>query len=256
MPVHRHLHDKLGSVYALRSEIDAWWQSRRLHLEKQHCGAETETVHLAPKRSDNGEESNAVTPIGPHAHTGRGGTPWTRWLVVAGLMALAVGSITYGLNRSRVADAPGPGIKSLVVLPLANLSADPAQECFAVGMTDELIGSLAQIRALRVVSRTSTMSLKGSNKALPAIAQELNVDAVLEGSVQRTGGRVKIRLQHRSADVYAALGDRDAAFAMLFKSLDERDNWPIFIKADPLFDSLHADPRWKELLRRMNLLID
>jgi tetratricopeptide (TPR) repeat protein len=62
------------------------------------------------------------------------------------------------------------------------------------------------------------------------------------------------RLGDRSADVYAALGDKDAAFRLLFKSVDERINWPIFIKADPLFDSLHSDPRWKELLRRMNLL--
>ena len=64
------------------------------------------------------------------------------------------------------------------------------------------------------------------------------------------------RLGEESADVYAALGDKDAAFRLLFKSVDERINWPIFIKADPRFDSLHADPRWKELLGRMNLPTD
>ena len=91
-----------------------------------------------------------------------------------------------------------------MVLPLENLSGDPAQEFFAVGMTEELIGSLAQIRALRVVSRTSSMSLKGSTKSLPTIARELNVDAVLEGSVQRSDGRVKIWLQllHASTDTH------------------------------------------------------
>jgi hypothetical protein len=64
------------------------------------------------------------------------------------------------------------------------------------------------------------------------------------------------RLGDRSADVYVALGDKDAAFRLLFKSVDERITWPIFIKADPRFDSLHSDPRWKELLRRMNLLTE
>jgi hypothetical protein len=64
------------------------------------------------------------------------------------------------------------------------------------------------------------------------------------------------RLGDRSAGVYAALGDKDAAFRLLFKSVDERIDWPIFIKADPLFDSLHSDPRWTELLRRMNLPTD
>jgi TolB-like protein/Tfp pilus assembly protein PilF len=130
-------------------------------------------------------------------------------VVAAGLTALAVGTIAYGLHRSRVADAPAPAIKSLVVLPLENLSGDPAQEFFAAGMTEELIGSLAQIRALRVVSRTSAMTLKGSTKSVPAIARELNVDAVLEGSVQRSDGRVKIWLQLLYAPTDTHLWARD-----------------------------------------------
>jgi hypothetical protein len=71
-------------------------------------------------------------------------------------------------------------------------------------MTDELIGSLAQIRALRLVSRTSSMALRGSSKPLPAIARELNVDAVIEGSVQRTGDRVRVRVQllHAPTDTH------------------------------------------------------
>ena len=220
MPVHRHQHDKLGSVYAFRSEIDAWWQSRSLHLEeKQNRGTETEAVHLAPERSENGEASSAVTPIGPDTQTGRGGTPWARWLVVAGLMALAVGTIAFGLSRSRVENAPSPVIKSLVVLPLENLSSDPAQEYFAIGMTEELIGSLAQIRALRVVSRTSAMSLKGSNKSLPTIARELNVDAVLEGSIQQAGGRVRISLQllHAPTDTHLWARDYERALSDVLK---------------------------------------
>jgi TolB-like protein len=83
-------------------------------------------------------------------------------------------------------------IKSLAVLPLDNLSQDPAQEYFADGMTDELIARLSKISALRVISRTSAMRYKGSKKALPEIARELQVDAVVEGSVLRSGNRVRI----------------------------------------------------------------
>ena len=77
------------------------------------------------------------------------------------------------------------------MLPLENLSGDPAQEYFADGMTEALISNLARIRALRVISRTSVMRYKGSNKSLREIAGELNVDAVIEGSVQQAGGRVR-----------------------------------------------------------------
>ena len=86
-------------------------------------------------------------------------------------------------------------IESIAVLPLANLSGDQEQEYFADGMTEELITDLAQIKALRVISRTSVMRYKGSKKSLPEIGRELDVDAVLEGSVQRSGDRVRISAQ-------------------------------------------------------------
>jgi TolB-like protein/Tfp pilus assembly protein PilF len=90
----------------------------------------------------------------------------------------------------------GPGrIESIAVLPLENLSGDPQQEYFADGMTEELITDLAQIGALRVSSRTSAMRYKGTKKPVPDIARELNVDAVVEGSVQRAGDRVRITAQ-------------------------------------------------------------
>jgi TolB-like protein/DNA-binding winged helix-turn-helix (wHTH) protein/Flp pilus assembly protein TadD len=87
------------------------------------------------------------------------------------------------------------GIRSLAVLPLENFSGDASQDYFADGMTDELITDLAQIRALRVVSRTSVMTYKGTHKPLPEIARDLNVDAVVEGSVSRSGDRVRITAQ-------------------------------------------------------------
>ena len=83
-------------------------------------------------------------------------------------------------------------IRSVAVMPLANLSGDPAQEFFADGMTDALIASLARIGALRVISRTSVMTYKGAGKPLPQIARELDVDAIIEGSVLRSGERVRI----------------------------------------------------------------
>jgi len=86
-------------------------------------------------------------------------------------------------------------IESLAVLPLTNYSGDPAQDYFADGMTEELITDLAKISALRVISRTSVMGYKGTQKALPDIARDLNVDAVVEGSVQRSGDRVRITAQ-------------------------------------------------------------
>jgi len=91
--------------------------------------------------------------------------------------------------------ASAPGIHSLAVLPLENLSGDPQQQYFADGMTEELTTELSQVRSLRVVSRTSAMRYKGTQKSVPEIARELNVDAVVEGSVEREGDRIRITAQ-------------------------------------------------------------
>jgi TolB-like protein/DNA-binding winged helix-turn-helix (wHTH) protein len=91
--------------------------------------------------------------------------------------------------------AATPAVRSIAVLPLDNFSGDPAQEYFADGMTDELITDLAKIGALRVISRTSVMRYKGTKKSLPEIARELNVDGIIEGSVLRSGQRVRIQAQ-------------------------------------------------------------
>jgi TolB-like protein/DNA-binding winged helix-turn-helix (wHTH) protein/Flp pilus assembly protein TadD len=90
---------------------------------------------------------------------------------------------------------PSPVIRSLAVLPLESLSSDASQDYFAEGMTDELISDLGQISALRVISRTSVMVYKHARKPLPQIARELNVDAVVEGTVLRSGDRVRITAQ-------------------------------------------------------------
>ena len=102
-----------------------------------------------------------------------------------------LGSSNATVNASRSPKQFG----SLAVLPLENLSDDPAQEYFTDGMTDELIGDLAQLRSLRVISRTSVMHYKGGKQTIPQIGRELAVDAVIEGTVEREKNRVRIRVQ-------------------------------------------------------------
>ena len=97
--------------------------------------------------------------------------------------------------QEREVRPPPPRIDSLAVLPLTNLSGDPEQEYFSDGLTEELICEIARIHALRVISRRSVMQYKGSTKSLPAIARELNVDAVVEGSVVRSGDKVRVNAQ-------------------------------------------------------------
>jgi TolB-like protein/DNA-binding winged helix-turn-helix (wHTH) protein/Flp pilus assembly protein TadD len=116
-----------------------------------------------------------------------------RWIIVALTLILSLAILSVWLFRSR---GPRPaGIRSIAVLPLENLSGDASQNYFADGMTDELITDLAQISALRVISRTSAMVYKGVRKPLPQIARELNVDAVVEGTVLRSGDQVRITAQ-------------------------------------------------------------
>lgn len=97
-----------------------------------------------------------------------------------------------GLRERIVHPRTAPVIRSLAVLPLANLSGDPSQDFFADGMTAELIREVSKIKQLRVVSRTSVMSYKGTHTPLPQIARELGVNALLEGSVGRSGNHVRI----------------------------------------------------------------
>jgi TolB-like protein/DNA-binding winged helix-turn-helix (wHTH) protein/Flp pilus assembly protein TadD len=116
-------------------------------------------------------------------------------LIAAMLMTVAVAVAAVLLLAFSHRAAITPSIRSIAVLPLDNFSGDPAQEYFVDGMTDELITDLAKIGALRVISRTSVMRYKGTRKSLPEIARELNVDGIIEGSVTRSGQRVRITAQ-------------------------------------------------------------
>ena len=148
-----------------------------------------------------------------------------RWVSAAGAAA-AIAAALFALNvaglRGRLpgalsmqnAAAP-PGIESIAVLPLENLSRDPVDQYFAAGLTDSVIADLGQMVTLRVISRTSVMRYLGTTKPLPEIARELNVDAAVEGTVQRSGSRVRItaRLVQARTDrqLWAETFDRDSA---------------------------------------------
>jgi len=127
----------------------------------------------------------------------------------AAVLTLLAVSFRYVRNAPRAAVQPSL-IKSVVVLPFENLSEDKDQQYFTDGMTDELIANLAKIRSLRVISRTSAMGYKGTHKTLSEIARDLNVDAVVEGTVLRSGNRVRITAElvqvatdrHLWADTY------------------------------------------------------
>lgn len=120
--------------------------------------------------------------------------PWpVRRIIVAVALVLSASILAGWLYRSRA--RPPAEIRSLAVLPLASLSGDDSQNYFADGMTDELITDLAQISTLRVISRTSVMPYKNTGKGLPQIARELNVDALVEGTVLRSGQQVRITAQ-------------------------------------------------------------
>jgi TolB-like protein/DNA-binding winged helix-turn-helix (wHTH) protein/Tfp pilus assembly protein PilF len=118
-----------------------------------------------------------------------------RGVIVAMALVIIISLSILSVWRFRSRASAPSGIRSIAVLPLENLSGDASQNYFADGMTDELITDLAQISALRVISRTSVMVYKGAGKPLPQIARELSVDAVVEGTVLRSGDQVRITAQ-------------------------------------------------------------
>src|SRR6266481_1836168 len=159
----------------------------------------------------------------PHSSPAQAPGGTRRWSVsvwrlkwIPGLLAITlITAFAFDIAgiRSRVFARNVPSIHSIAVLPLENLSGDPSQEYFADGITDALITELAQFSSFRVISRTSAMHYKGSRQPLPAIARELNVDAIIEGSVTRVGNRVRINVQLLEArsdhHLWAKAYDRD-----------------------------------------------
>jgi TolB-like protein/Flp pilus assembly protein TadD len=170
LPVYRLQHNKLGSIYAYTSELDAWRDKQALAgaTDAPAAGADHQPMRIW------------------RAHRG---------LLVGGVVLVGLLAAAYLTTRSRAVNATRPKIQSLAVLRLKNLSGDPTQEYLADGMTEALIGRLSHIRALRVISRTSVMRFKDTQLSVPEIAKTLQVDALVEGSVTREGNRIRVRAQ-------------------------------------------------------------
>ena len=166
LPVRRKVHKKQASVYAYKGEIDAWWDAGQ-HLELAEPGDSRKGLALKALAG----------------------------LVTASLILIVALNVGRIRDRLRGNVATAPAIKSIAVLPLKNLSGDVTQEYLADGMTEELIGRLAEIRNLRVISRTSVMHFKDTQLSVTEIANALGVDAVVEGSVMREGSRIRVHAQ-------------------------------------------------------------
>jgi TolB-like protein/Flp pilus assembly protein TadD len=175
-----HFADEHDAVPNARPDIHTVpLDPRSLHADVQHPQAEesASAPHEAKENATHGIRSRRMRVV----------------IAIAALLLLALG---YAAYMRWFSDAHrGSEIRSIAILPLKNLSGDPAQEYFADGMTEELINDLGQVSKLRVISLTSAMSYKGTKKNLPQIAKELAVDGVVEGGVLRAGNQVQISAQ-------------------------------------------------------------
>ncbi len=178
MPVHRHLHAKRGSVYALPSELDSWRGTRNPVSPQDEISANPEIEQAVESSQD--ERSAGLLRFWPLVGAG----------VLAGLLIAA-----YFIFFRPQKNEGQLRIRSLAVLPLRNLSGDSSQDYLADGMTESLTDRLAGIRDLRVVSHTSVMQFKNPQVSVPEIAKALGVDALVEGSVIRDGSRIRVTAQ-------------------------------------------------------------
>ncbi len=177
MPVHRHVHHRRGSVYALIEELDAWVQSRRSLRDEPEEKSDAQILAEAPNGHEALAERKRRLPF-----------------IMAAVFCICL-AIGWLIVRHHATTAAAPRLRSLAVLPLRNLSGDPAQEYLADGITEALIGCLANIHGLRVISYTSVSRFKNPQFSIPEIAKTLGVDAVVEGSVTKAGDRIRVTAQ-------------------------------------------------------------
>ena len=140
------------------------------------------------------EISDRVAPTPETLAIERKHLPVRGRVLLAAIALAAMAAITWLWTQTAKSGVYSP-IRSLAVLPLKNLSGDSAQEYLADGMTESIIGRLSGLRELRVISRTSSMRFKDTKLSVPEIAKELNVDAIVEGSVIRDGNRIRVNAQ-------------------------------------------------------------
>jgi eukaryotic-like serine/threonine-protein kinase len=240
----------------LDGDVPPWLVTIIRHCLEKNTAQRFQSAHDVGLALSAGMTSGITTDARPELAQARA----PRWIAGALLTAALIALIAVRF-RERVANtfSPqlGPRIDSVAVLPLANLSGDPQQQYFADGMTEELITQLAQIGALRVISRASVMEYRDTKKSASQIAQELHVRALVTGSVLRSATRVRITAQlidaETSSSVWAdqyerELGDVLALQNEVARSIEER----IKVKVTPQVASRLAavrsvDPRAYEL---------
>ena len=205
LPVHRLHHEKRGSVYAYRSELEAWRETRKIGNNGEPAAHDNDVRIVAEVAPDYPESANRRTDV-----LARRLRPWVMSLIVAA--GSLVGMYWSGLRYFAARGSTPVRIQSLAVLPLANSSSDAEQEYLSDGMTEQIIAELGRAGSVRVISSASTMRYKNSTKSPREIAGELNVDAALEGALVRSGTRIRMTVQlvprssehHFRSDVYEA----------------------------------------------------
>jgi TolB-like protein/Flp pilus assembly protein TadD len=207
LPVHRHHHDKLGSVYAYSSELDAWRQGRR-------------------------QQDDQNRPPGSSVDAGPGTPPvepvrWTRRRIVLGsaLLALLLAGLAWALvslARPATSTTAGSTIRSLAVLPLQPLGDAARDEALELGMTDALITRLSNVAQIQVRPMSAMLQYAKAGRDPGTVGRELRVDALVEGKIQRSGDRIRISVQLLRVRDGASLwaGTFDEQFTNIFAVQD------------------------------------
>ena len=204
LPVHRRAHKKKSVIYAYKPEIDVWWNDGRARLEEL-------------ERSD-----------------GTQGRRWVPGLAAACLVLGILGAAIYGARSHFWLRAKPPtGRIMLAVLPFENLSGDPTQEYFSYGLTEEMISRLGQMEPQRlgIIARTSAIQYKSTKKRVDEIGKELGVNYILEGTVRRDAGRVRVSAQ------LIQVSDQTHLWAKSY----ERDMRDIFILQDEVAQAIASE---------------
>jgi TolB-like protein/Tfp pilus assembly protein PilF len=211
LPVHRHHHEKRGSVYAFPPELDAWLAARSV------------AATAAPAPQPAPEPPPPVEQLGPPPGLAPlNPAPWRiAWATAAAALVFLVVQV---FTNSFGTTAPGAAGEqtSIAVLPLTNRSPDQQPDYFVDGMTEALVTDLASLPGVRVIARQSVMQYRNSGKAASQIAQELGADALVEGAVQRSGSRVRVDIRLIDGDTSRALWarthERDVGDALRLQS--------------------------------------
>ena len=191
-----HVVEPAPSVTATRAAIPAQLEQLVMRcLEKKPADRWQTADELLPVLDSLATPSGGMTPTATAAVRAARRAPRRRWMIAAAAAVVLIAAGAVALPRLRSGGAAAAGavhVQRLAVLPLENLSGDPSQDGFVSGMHDALITQLAQMSGLTVISRTSVMRYRHTEKSMGEIGRELNADAIIEGSVQRAGGKMSI----------------------------------------------------------------